>query len=151
MNRSVSFSQFIKNDKNFQSGSPDVKLQNIFLLFDNNDEGILRKHEVRQIVFTLFLIKRKEVKVKESYILEECEKKHKFSTIEVTTSKLLYNLCLYLYLKYMYNYNIYIFQAIEDIVGLVMKTKMNSNFDYINMDNFVDNFLAIPQLADLLK
>ena len=53
--------------------------------------------------------------------------------------------------KYMYNYNIYIFQAIEDIVGLVMKTKMNSNFDYINMDNFVDNFLAIPQLADLLK
>ena len=99
MNRSVSFSQFIKNDKNFQSGSPDVKLQNIFLLFDNNDEGILRKHEVRQIVFTLFLIKRKEVKVKESYILEECEKKHKFSTIEVTTSKLLYNLCLYLYLS----------------------------------------------------
>ena len=53
--------------------------------------------------------------------------------------------------KYMYNYNIYFFQAIEDIVGLVMKTKMNSNFDYINMDNFVDNFLAIPQLADLLK
>ena len=64
MNRSVSFTQFIKNDKSFKSQTPELKLQNIFLLFDNNDEGILRKHEVRQIIFTLFLIKKQPIKVK---------------------------------------------------------------------------------------
>ena len=42
-------------------------------------------------------------------------------------------------------------QDIEDIVSRVMKTKMNSNFEYITMDNFVNNFLAIPQLSNLLK
>ena len=68
MNRSVSFSQFIKNDKNFKSQTPELKLQNIFLLFDNNDEGILRKHEVRQIIFTLFLIKKQPIKVKVCFI-----------------------------------------------------------------------------------
>merc|ERR1712045_179848 len=96
MNRSVSFTQFIKNDKNFKSQTPELKLQSIFFLFDNNDEGILRKHEVRQIIFTLFLLKKEPVKVKD----------------------------------------------IEDIVSRVMKTKMNSNFEYITMDNFVNNFLA---------
>ena len=64
MNRSVSFTQFIKNDKNFKSKTPELKLQSIFFLFDNNDEGILRKHEVRQIIFTLFLMKKEPVKVK---------------------------------------------------------------------------------------
>ena len=64
MNRSVSFTQFIKNDKNFKSRTPELKLQSIFFLFDNNDEGILRKHEVRQIIFTLFLLKKEPVKVK---------------------------------------------------------------------------------------
>ena len=48
--------------------------------------------------------------------------------------------------------NLYIaLQDIEDIVSRVMKTKMNSNFEYITMDNFVKNFLAIPQLSNLLK
>ena len=42
-------------------------------------------------------------------------------------------------------------QDIEDIVCLVMKTKMNSNFEYITMDNFINNFLSFPQLSNLLK
>ena len=70
MNRSVSFSQFIKNDKNYKSQTPELKLQNIFFLFDNNDEGILRKHEVRQIIFTLFLIKKQPIKVKVCTIID---------------------------------------------------------------------------------
>jgi len=47
MSREVSFSKFLKNDANFKGSNPELKLQNIFMLFDNNNEGILRKSEVR--------------------------------------------------------------------------------------------------------
>ena len=59
MNRSVSFSDFVSFDKHFASTSSEEKLQGIFKLFDNNNEGILRRHEVRKfaVVKLLFFIK----------------------------------------------------------------------------------------------
>ena len=48
MNRSVSFSDFVDFDKHFKRCSPEEKLRGIFKLFDNNNEGILRRHEVRK-------------------------------------------------------------------------------------------------------
>merc|ERR1712062_520635 len=59
-----SFSDFISFEKHFASTSSEEKLEGIFKLFDNNNEGILRRHEVRQIIFSLYLIKQKEIKVK---------------------------------------------------------------------------------------
>ena len=47
MSREVSFSKFVRNDENFKGSNPELKLQNIFMLFDNNNEGVLRKSEVR--------------------------------------------------------------------------------------------------------
>lgn len=85
MSRNVSFTDFVKNNKDFKSGNPDSKLRSIFQLFDNNNEGILRKHEVRyfnkylfciyvlhsilsrQIIFSLYLIKNIEIQVKERF------------------------------------------------------------------------------------
>ena len=48
MSRSVSFSDFISFEKHFASTSSEEKLEGIFKLFDNNNEGILRRHEVRK-------------------------------------------------------------------------------------------------------
>ena len=54
MNRTVSFSDFVNFDKHFQSCSSEEKLRGIFKLFDNNEEGILRRHEVRK--FAVFIL-----------------------------------------------------------------------------------------------
>ena len=45
----------------------------------------------------------------------------------------------------------YAFQEIEDIVGKLMKSKKNSNFEKINMEDFMKNFLAIPELVAIIQ
>ena len=45
----------------------------------------------------------------------------------------------------------YVFQEIEDIVGKLMKSKKNSNFEKINMEDFMKNFLAIPELVAIIQ
>ena len=55
MNNDKQFSKFILDQKSFRRCSTDEKIDGIVELFDNNDEGVLRKREIRQILICLFL------------------------------------------------------------------------------------------------
>ena len=100
------------SSENMKSGRP-VNQYIFETLFDNVG--------FRQIIFSLFLIHNKEVKVKV-----------KFPKMDVCGDK-------------------YAFQEIEDIVGKLMKSKKNSNFEKINMEDFMKNFLAIPELVAIIQ
>ena len=69
MTSSYKFSQFLLDADYFQTCSTEEKLNGIFNLFDNNDEGILRKNEIHQILICLFLIENKTV---EEDLIEKC-------------------------------------------------------------------------------
>ena len=57
MNANKKFSEFLLDPEIFRNCSTEEKLDGIVELFDNNDEGILRKREIRQILICLFLTK----------------------------------------------------------------------------------------------
>ena len=55
MDNNKQFSKFLLDQEMFKKCSVQEKLDGIIELFDNNDEGILRRGEVRQILICLFL------------------------------------------------------------------------------------------------
>ena len=62
MENSKQFSEFLLDQERFKKCSIEEKLDGIIELFDNNDEGILRRKEVRQILICLFLTKNMDAK-----------------------------------------------------------------------------------------
>ena len=68
MENNVQFSEFLLDQESFKKCSIEEKLGGIIELFDNNDEGILRRKEVRQILICLLLTK--DVDAKEEAIEE---------------------------------------------------------------------------------
>ena len=141
MSRSVSFSDFVSFDKHFASTSSEEKLEGIFKLFDNNNEGILRRHEVRKFAACNLLFFNLKFKVDIRYIF--CFTVHCWQQVS-DPRQIIFSL-------YLIKQKEIKVKVIEDVVEKVMKTKKKSNFGYISLDDFIKNAFNVAELKEILQ